>query len=476
MTAGRAGLASAAALALALPARAGLPPRYGGELALALSAWTGDLDPARAASAAELLAVRAVHATLVEVDASGAPRPGLLAVLPEAEPGGRAFRLRLRPGLRFHGGTPLGAAEAAASLSRLAAARSPHGWIAAAVKGAEEVRQGRAAALSGVQVLSDTELRVELDLPFPDFPLALAAVPAAVVRAAAPGDGAGPFRRAGEVPGGLRLAAFEGFYRGRAFADGLVLLGLDARRAARAFARGEIDLALRPEPVPGAAAPVPLRAVTATWAVANPRRLGAQAGEVRAALSADRADLARYVRGPAAPMWSPLPSAIWPARSAAAAAVPARERQGQAPRLSLLVPAGEASRAVADRLQVKLFDRGVRVAVEALPPEAFAARLAAGDFELALLTRTLAAPAPAPAAVEVAWALGGPPAARRALARLAGADPGGAAAEAAEEAGAVPLLSTGLIASPRSGLHGLAPLPDGGFDPGDLWTLPPGAP
>lgn len=470
MTAGRAGLAATAALALALPAQAGLPPRYGGEVALALPAWTGDLDPARAAGAAELLAARAVHATLVEVDASGAPRPGLLAALPEAEPGCRAFRLRLRPGLRFHGGAPLGAAEVAASLSRLA--RSPHGWIAAAVKGAEEVRQGRATALSGVQVLSDTELRIELALPFPDFPLALAAVPAAVVRGAAPGDGAGPFRRAGEVPGGMRLAAFEGFFRGRAFADGLLLLGLDARRAARAFARGEIDLMVRPEPVPGTAAPVPLHAMTATWAIADSRRLGPRAAEVRAALAVDRADLVRYVRGQAVPMWNPLPPAIWPARPAAA--VPARARRGQGPRLSLLVPGDDASRAIADRLLVKLFDRGVRVAVEALPPETFAARLAAGDFELALLARTLTAPAPAPAAVEVAWALGGPPAARRALARLAGADPGATALEAAEEAGAVPLLSTGLTASPRPGLHGLVPLPDGGFDPGDLWSLPAG--
>ena len=64
------------------------------------------------------------------------------------------------------------------------------------------------------------------------------------------------------------------------------------------------------------------------------------------------------------------------------------------------------------------------------------------------------------------------PGSRRALARLAVADPGAAAAGAAEEAGAVPLLAAGLIASPRAGLHGLAPLPDGGFDPGDLWTLP----
>jgi ABC-type transport system substrate-binding protein len=468
-------LAAAAALALALPARAGLPPRYGGELGLALPTRPAELDPARAAGAGELLAARAVHATLVEVDASGALRPGLLAALPEAEPGGRAFRLGLRPGLRFHGGAPLAAADVAASLSRLAspALRSPHAWIVLPVKGFDEVRAGRAPALAGVQVLSETELRVELEVPFPAFPQALAAVPAAVARAAVPAEGAGPFRLAGEVPGGARLTAFDAYFRGRAYADGLLLLGLDARRAARAFARGEIDLAVRPEALPGAAAPEPLPAVTATWALVG-ARLGGEAAAVRGALVAvDRAELCRFVRGPAVPLWNPLPPPLWPAQAAPAPAAAGPARPGT--RLSLLVAAGDASRAVADRLQVKLFDRGVRVAVQPLPPEALAARLAAGDFDLALLTRTLAAPAAAAAALEVAWALGGPAAARRALSRLAGADPGAVAAEAAEEAGAVPLLATGLSAWPRAGLHGLTPLPDGGFDPGELWTLPAGA-
>ncbi|HYQ82146.1 MAG TPA: ABC transporter substrate-binding protein, partial [Anaeromyxobacteraceae bacterium] len=301
---GPARLAAAALLALALPARAGLPPRLGGEIGLALPAAPGDFDPARAASAAELLAARAVHATLVEVDAAGTLRPGLLAALPEAEPGGRAFRLRLRPGLRFHSGAPLTAAEVAASLSRLASPgiRSPHGWIVLPVKGAEEVLGGRADSLAGVQVLSDAELRVELESPFPAFPEALAAVPAAVARSAVPADGAGPFRLAGEVPGGRRLLAFEGAFRGRPFADALRLVGQDARRAARALSRGEIDLAIRPEAVPGAASATPLPAVAATWVLVGARRLQAEAAALRAALAAvDRAELCRFVRGPAQP-------------------------------------------------------------------------------------------------------------------------------------------------------------------------------
>jgi hypothetical protein len=156
---------------------------------------------------------------------------------------------------------------------------------------------------------------------------------------------------------------------------------------------------------------------------------------------------------------------------AALPAPPARDADGR--RLALLVPAAaELPRAVADRLQVKLFDRGVRVAVEALPAEALAARLASGDYEIALVSAAFAASSPALAAVEAAFALGGAASARRALARLGSTDPAGVAAEIAAEAGAVPLLATGLRASARPGLAGLAPALDGGVDLGDLWMLP----
>jgi len=189
----------------------------------------------------------------------------------------------------------------------------------------------------------------------------------------------------------------------------------------------------------------------------------------------DRSELARLsTRGPAAPLASLLPSAFLPEPAPAAAPLtgrPARESDGR--RLALLVPsAAEFPRAVADRLQVKLFDRGVRVAVEALPPEALAARLASGDYDLALVSAHFAASSPALAAVEAAFALGGAASARRALSRLGSADPASVAAEIAADAGAVPLFASGLRASARPGLAGLVAAPDGAVDLGDLWTLP----
>jgi peptide/nickel transport system substrate-binding protein len=321
----------AAALAAPPPALGGLAPRYGGALTFGLPAPAGDLDPAHAATASDLEALRAVHATLVEVAPDGSLRPGLLEALPEAEAGGKAFRLRLRPGLRFHDGRPLAAADVTASLARLLApaTRSRHGWIAAPISGADEVREGRAAALSGVQVTSDLELRIALDAPFPELPRALAALPAAVVpRGGPPATGAGPFQVASRGrDGALRLVAFDGHWRGRAYADVLALVAGDARRAARASGREDPDLAFRPDPASSdAGRPLPAR--TATYAVVNVRRLGRGGAEVRRAIAAlDRAELARLSgRGRTAPLGALLPPSIAGSPAATPAAVPSPPR------------------------------------------------------------------------------------------------------------------------------------------------------
>ena len=470
---------AAAALALAArPAAAGVRPIYGGEVRIALPAPVRDADPARAADPSDLLAARALHAPLLGVDAAGSLAPGLLAEVPAPEAGGRTYRLRVREGLRFSDGTPLGAADVAAALARLLtpATASPHAWIALPIEGADAVRAGRAASPSGVQVISDRELLVTLAFPLPEFPWALAAPAAAPVGPG--GAGLGPYRIAGRSGDALRLAANDLCPAGRPFADALVLAPRDARAAARGLERGELELALRPEPL--SAATAPLAATTATYAVVNGRRLGAGAGPLRRVLGAlDRAELVRlFVRGPAEPLTGLLPSALLPP----AHRPPAPEAAAPLPpRVVLLVRAGAPdARAVAERIQVKLFDRGVRAAVDAVEPARLAARLAVGDFDVALVTVRIVAARPALAAGEVALALGGgPEAARRAMAELAGLD-GPAAADAAAGVAraldAVPLFASGLRASAAPALQGLAVRPGGGLDPGDLWLLPGGAP
>jgi MarR-like DNA-binding transcriptional regulator SgrR of sgrS sRNA len=361
--------------------------------------------------------------------------------------------------------------DLAASLARLLrpATGSPHAWLALAIQGAEAVRQGRAAALSGIQVLSGLELRVVLDVPF-DLPRALAAAPAAVLSPG--GSGAGPFGPAGRAQGSLRLASFEGQCRGRPYADALIVSALDARRAARALLRAEADLLLRPEAAQGGASRE-LPALTASYALVNPRRLGPLAGPVRRTLAdLDRGELTRlFVRGPAMPLRGPLPPAIAesppepPGR-------PDGPLRGAPARLTLLASSSpDLHRAVADRIQVKLFDRGLRVGVEVAEPAAFSARMAAGDWDLALVAVTFVSASPGLAAVQLAYALGGAPLAARALSRLGSEEPLAIAAEVVEAAGAVPLFASGLRATARAGLEGLSPRPDGLPDPGGLWSL-----
>jgi peptide/nickel transport system substrate-binding protein len=464
--------ALAALLALPSLAAAGVRPAYGGEVRIQLPAPPRQADPAQAVDASDLALVRALHATPLTVDESGRLAPGLLEEVPAPAAGGRAFRLRLRPGLRFADGSPLVAADLAASLTRLLGRDVPNAWVALPVLGADAFLAGRAATLAGLQVLSDRELLVTLAFPLPEWPWALAAPAAAVVSPR--GGGAGPFQLLALDAAGARLAQNPLHWRGRPYADRLVLTAGDARAAARALSHDEVDLALRPEAT--APAPVATPALLATVAAVNERRLGDGAEAVRRLLaSLDRGELARrFARGPAAPLACLVPPALLPPPEplAEAAAAP-----GRAPaRLVLLAGAATPDqRAVAERIQVRLFDAGVRAALEVEAPARFAARLAAQDYDVALVAVPVQPLAPALAAGQVALAARGPEAALRAMAALSGPAglPPAAAAEQARALGRAldlwPVLATGARASAGPGLEGLRVGADGGIDPGDLW-------
>lgn len=464
----------AAALTL-LPAfaSAGVRPAYGGTIRIGVGA------PPRLAEGAQgpgdAVAERATAAPLLELDAAGALAPGALVEVPVPEADGRAFRLRLRPGLVDAAGRALGAADVAARLAALASseARSPDGWVAAPVLGADAFAERRASLLAGVQVLSATELLVTLAFPLPEFPWVLATAPLAL-------RGAGPFvalpRRAPTDP--LVLAHNDRHHLGRPFADEVRVVAVDPRAAARLLEQGGLDLVLRPEAAGGRPGPI-LPALAATVAVLNPARLGAGTDAARSALAAvDRTELAhRFVRGAAEPLWTLVPSAILPGAPPAEPSPPG----GPAPaRLALLADSSAPDqRALAERLQVKLFDRGVRATVELADAARFRARLATGDYDVALLSVPVQAVRPALAAGQIAFAARGAQAARRTMAALAGLQGDAAllaAARAGRELDLVPLVASGARASLGPALQGLSPRADGAVDPGALWLLRGGAP
>jgi peptide/nickel transport system substrate-binding protein len=464
----RRALAVAAAAALPLAAAAGLRPAPGGAIRIGVPT----------AAAAHLLAERATSAPLLEVDARGALVPGALAEVPSPEVGGRAFRLRLRPGLADASGRPLGAADLAARLT--ASLSEPGASAALPILGAEAVLDGRAPLLAGVQVLSPVELLVTLAFPLPEFPWLLA-TPGAALR------GAGPFvalpRRAAGDP--LVLVANPHHHRGRPFAAELALHAVDPRSAARRLEQGGLELVLRPEGAGGRAGP-PLPALAATVAVVNAARLGAAADPVRRALgSLDRAELARrFVRGPAEPLATLVPPAVLPgappgAPEGTARAAPLAPPRGDRTALRLVAD-GTApdQRALAERVQVKLFDAGVRASLELVDGPRLAERLARGDHDVALLAVPVAAVRPALAAAEIVRLARGPAAALRAMERLAAREGEAALAELgrlAAELDLFPLVASGVRASRAPALQGLAPGADGAFDPGALWLIGGGA-
>jgi peptide/nickel transport system substrate-binding protein len=485
-------LGRALALIALLPglASAGVRPRYGGELRALLPSAPLGLDPSRALSPVDLQMAAVAHATLLDLDPSGALRPALLEALPEPEDGGRAWRLRLAPGLIFQDGQPITAADVAASLARLSAPGSLYAWLASPIEGSADVRGGRAARLAGVQVLGERELRVALRYPFPDFPQALAALPAAIVRTGPQGAlvGAGPFRPAGALAATSRMEAFDGFVGGRPFADAVVLAGAETAAAARALRAGTAELALRAEaiePRRDGLRSVETPRLGLAIAVVSPR-LGDAAAPIRAALAAlDRADLARFAHAPATPLRALLPALPGRAPGPAPAAPPAR-------RLRLaFAETPFTPRAAAERLQVKLYDRGVHVALERQPAAALAARLASGDFDVALVPVWLVARAPALALGQIAAAAGGPERGAQALARLAPlslawppppslAQPvpasndalAAAAASLEDELLAVPLYAAGLRVALRPGVEGVEVRSDGTLELGGAWLAP----
>jgi peptide/nickel transport system substrate-binding protein len=424
--------------------------------------------PQGAPSAGDGFLARATSAPLLEADGSGRLAPGLLAEVPAPEAGGRAFRLRLRPGLSDAAGRPLGADAVAARLAGLLAP-GEEAWTALPILGADAVLDGRAEVLAGVQVLSPAELLVTLAFPLPEFPWLLAAV-------ALPG--AGPFV-AGERDreGGLVLRANPHHHLGRPFADAIVVRETDARGAARQLGRGGLDLVLRPEAAGGRPGP-PLPPLTATVAALRAERLGAAADAVRRALSAlDRGELSRrFVRGPAQPLATLLPPAVLPAGTAPGATAPAATPPARAAaRLALLVDgSAPEQRALAERIQVKLFDAGIRATIELAGRGPFAERLARGDYDVALVPVRVTALRPALAAGQIVSAARGPAAGRRAMAELAGLADGEAAAAAdrlAREHDLVPLVASGLRLSLAPGVEGARPGADGALDAGALWRL-----
>ena len=334
----------AAASLAALPGRVAAVerPRYGGTLRVEMQAAVRALDPAEAP---ELLA-SLVFERLVRLDENGRPQPAL-ALSWQSSPGMRRWQFHLRPGVKFHDGSPLTPAAVLASLPA-----SANGWTAGPIS-------------DGIVIRSEH--------PLPGLPSELAAMRNSIALRAPGGalSGTGPFRVTQWEP--ERRAVFsanEDYWDGRPFLDSIaVQMGRTPQQQILDLELGRADLVeLSPADVRRASqggmkvwtsAPVTLLALVFDPGAAADARL-----REALALSIDRAAIQSVLlqkQGEAAggllPEW--LSGYAFLFRTARA-----RQQVPSAATLTLGYDAADPlARSIAERIAVNVREAGIRLLV-----------------------------------------------------------------------------------------------------------------
>jgi peptide/nickel transport system substrate-binding protein/oligopeptide transport system substrate-binding protein len=136
------------------------------------------LDPAEATDLTSAAVIRQVFDALLELDDQLRPIPAL-AERWTVSPDQRLYTFRLRPGVRFHNGRELRAADVKHSFERAARGKRP--WVFEKIAGAREVIAGRTTEITGLRVVDDLTVEIRLDRPFPPFLYLMAYDAASVV-------------------------------------------------------------------------------------------------------------------------------------------------------------------------------------------------------------------------------------------------------------------------------------------------------
>lgn len=182
-------------LLLTVVAMARTRPRYGGAVRIETSGTGWEEDG---------VARRLVAETLTTLDDKGRVQPAL-ALMWESQNGGRRWQFQLRPGVKFHDGTPLTAAIVAQALSASSCRGCP--W--------------RSARAAGENIVFDS------DTPMPLLPAQLAAERFLVTKLGDNGVviGTGPFKVEQANNGVTTLKAFEEWWRPAPYLDTVEIVG-----------------------------------------------------------------------------------------------------------------------------------------------------------------------------------------------------------------------------------------------------------
>jgi MarR-like DNA-binding transcriptional regulator SgrR of sgrS sRNA len=390
-------------LGLATPARAYLPPSYGGVVTVTLPDRPLTLDPAKATRESELQLITLLYDRLYQLDHLRRPRPHLVAFHEKLD-NGRTWRLHLRHNVLLHDGQPLTGRQVVDALRRLK--RGPNQYLL-----------GPVSSVNAPQAdLIEIKLTRAANLPL------LLSAPAASV-AVQRGKrllGSGPFTLRGWRSAQITLAAHRQHFAGRPYIDELrfkIYRRAAAQRAA--FQVGQLQLSFHGTSSHGSQPLHPFTALESRVAAALFLRVGSGRSylsdpQFRLALlkGIDRDRLRRVAgtgrgsiaAGPVAralarrrtrPVKYDKPAAI---RLLAKLVQRNDELRRDALstgklKFSLLVDASRfEDQAVAGQLVADLDRIGITTTIDAQPAQEYQKRLAAGRFQLALCRQALQLP------------------------------------------------------------------------------------
>jgi peptide/nickel transport system substrate-binding protein len=162
--------AAALALAAACPAMAD-QPKQGGAAVIAFNNDLTTLDPQVGYDWQNWSVIKSIFDGLMDYE------PGTTVLTPDlaesytVSEDGLTYTFKLRPGVKFHNGRPMTAADVKWSLERAVnpATQSPGGGYFSAIAGYDDVVGGKSAELSGIATPDDSTVVITLSRPDATF-------------------------------------------------------------------------------------------------------------------------------------------------------------------------------------------------------------------------------------------------------------------------------------------------------------------
>lgn len=219
------------------------------------------LDPARAKDLGTLFLVRQIFTGLTRLDDDLQPVPALAETI-DVSDDGLTYTFTLRRDARFQDGSDITAGDVAYSLTRALDPATTGGDAAllaaptflSDIAGATELLSGAATTLSGVTVIDDLTIQIQLAQPRSTFLMRLATGPASIVDPDDPekdddwwthANGSGPFAIDDfDISAGMTLKPNGDHYAGKPKLDEVqILLGANAFQPMNLYQTGDIDAA-----------------------------------------------------------------------------------------------------------------------------------------------------------------------------------------------------------------------------------------